>query len=464
MASQSPGRFRRYRWKELSLFIIPSLILLIGMTQVLLATRDKTSSLTGHNLPTIQGLIPVLGLIILFVLVNMLFSFFFPKVDQVLLPLVGLMSGLGVIMALRIGPNLPFPDPTLGTKQLVWVMVGIIVCIATLFGLRKMNWLERYKYTWAILGILLVGITLGNTLRVKDLNSPTHDQLKLGFFQLQPSELLKICIVIFFAAYLSENRDILAGRGPRFGSFRLPPLRQLGPIFTMLGISLLLFLVVRELGLALLIYGLFMCMIYLGSNKFSYVIVGMLVFAALAFVGYTLFGYVRARFAVVPFDVVNWQQWTATQVEFAQNTGLQIVQGLIALSSGGIIGAGLGLGHPTFVPVAQSDMVFTAFGEELGLAGLFGIIGIYLLIVYRGYRIAIEASSPFTQMLAAGLTSIFAIQSIIIIAGNMKFFPLTGIPLPFLSYGGSSVIANYIIIGILLRISHNTAMEREGLT
>ncbi|MEO6890890.1 MAG: FtsW/RodA/SpoVE family cell cycle protein, partial [Ktedonobacteraceae bacterium] len=238
MASQSPGRFRRYRWKELSLFIIPSLILLIGMTQVLLATRDKTSSLTGHNLPTIQGLIPVLGLIILFVLVNMLFSFFFPKVDQVLLPLVGLMSGLGVIMALRIGPNLPFPDPTLGTKQLVWVMVGIIVCIATLFGLRKMNWLERYKYTWAILGILLVGITLGNTLRVKDLNSPTHDQLKLGFFQLQPSELLKICIVIFFAAYLSENRDILAGRGPRFGSFRLPPLRQLGPIFTMLGISL----------------------------------------------------------------------------------------------------------------------------------------------------------------------------------------------------------------------------------
>jgi cell division protein FtsW (lipid II flippase) len=265
--------------------------------------------------------------------------------------------------------------------------------------------------------------------------------------------------VIFFAAYLSENRDILAGRGPRFGAFRLPPLRQLGPIFTMLGISLLLFLVVRELGLALLIYSLFLCMIYLGSNKFSYVIVGLLVFAALAFVGYTLFSYVRARFAVVSFDVVNWQQWNADQVKFVESTGLQIVQGLIALCSGGIIGAGFGLGHPTLVPVAQSDMVFTAFGEELGLAGLFGIIGIYLLIIYRGYRIAIEASSPFPQMLAAGLTSIFAIQSIIIIAGNMKFLPLTGIPLPFLSYGGSSVIANYIIIGILLRISHNTAVN-----
>jgi cell division protein FtsW (lipid II flippase) len=136
---------------------------------------------------------------------------------------------------------------------------------------------------------------------------------------------------------------------------------------------------------------------------------------------------------------------------------------LIALASGGILGAGLGLGHPAIVPVVQSDFVFTALGEELGLAGLFAIIGIYLLILYRGYRIAIEASNPFSQLLAGGLTSIFAIQALVIIAGNMKFLPITGIPLPFLSYGGSSIIANYIIIGILLRISHNTALEREGL-
>ena len=138
------------------------------------------------------------------------------------------------------------------------------------------------------------------------------------------------------------------------------------------------------------------------------------------------------------------------------------MQGLIALSSGGIIGTGLGLGHAgNFVPVVQSDMIFTGIGEELGLAGLFAIIGIYLLIIYRGYRIAIESSEEFNQLLAAGLTSIFAIQALIIIAGNMKFLPLTGIPLPFLSYGGSSIIANYLIVGILLRISHNTAMERE---
>lgn len=233
----------------------------------------------------------------------------------------------------------------------------------------------------------------------------------------------------------------------------------------MLGIALLFFLFVRELGLALLIYGLFLSMLYLASGKFSYVATGLLIFAALGFIGYSLFSYVRTRFAVVGFNVVNWQNWTAKDDRFATNGGLQILQGLIALSSGGILGAGLGLGNPAgryFVPVVQSDMVFTALGEELGLAVLFAIIAIYLLIIYRGFRIAIEATDTFNQLLAAGLTSIFAIQTFIIIAGNMKFLPLTGIPLPFLSYGGSSILANYIIVGILLRISYNTAVERDG--
>nr|BBH92717.1 cell cycle protein [Thermogemmatispora argillosa] len=451
----------RYRWKELGLFIIPFLILLLGMSQLLLANRDQTSSLSTRNLPPIQGLIPILGLIALFLTVNIVLSFFFSRADQMLLPLVGLLSGLGVLMAMRVGPDIN--RPTLGTQQLIWVILGIIMCMVTLFGLRRMQWLERYKYTWAVLGLFLVCVTLVNTFHVKNLDSPTHDQLKLGPFAFQPSELLKICIVIFFAAYLSENRDILAGKGPRFGPFRLPPLRQLGPVFMMLFIALLLFLVVRELGLALLIYGLFLCMIYLSSQKKSYVFFGLLLFALLAFIGYSLFSYVRNRFAVVGFDVVNWQRWTPAQTTFAENQGFQIVQGLITLSSGGILGAGLGLGHPTIVPVVESDMVLTAFGEELGLAGLLALIGLYLLLIYRGYRIAMEARDPFNQLLAAGLTSIFALQTLIIAAGNIKLLPLTGIPLPFLSYGGSSVIANYIIIGILLRISSNTALEREGL-
>ncbi len=458
---------KRYRWQELGLFIIPFMILLLEMIQLLLARSLRTgvvqtSSLTVKNLPTIEGLIPVLGLIAVLLGINLLLSFTFPKADQVLLPLVGLLSGIGVLMATRLGPNLlPFPDPALGSRQLLWVIVGLVAFLVTLFGLRNMNWLRRYKYTWALLGIILVGITLAHSLRA-NLDSPTHDQLNVGPLNLQPSELLKIFLVIFFAAYLSENIDIVSGGNLRIGPLRLPPFRQLGPLALMLGLALLLFLGIRELGLALLIYGIFLVMIYLGSGKISYVIGSLLIFFVLGFIGYALFSYVRSRFAVVGIDVTSW---TAKSEDLYQKTGggFQIVQGLIALANGGIIGTGIGLGHPTFVPVVQSDMIFTALGEELGLAGLFAIIGIYLLIIYRGYRIAIQARDSFNQLLASGLTSIFAIQTLIITAGNMKFLPLTGIPLPFLSYGGSSILANYIIIGILLRISHNTAREREGL-
>jgi cell division protein FtsW (lipid II flippase) len=462
-SSQSPGALRRYRWKELGLLIIPFMILLLEMTQLLLVPlvkEDPATSFSLQHLPTAQALIPVFGLIGVLLGTNLLFSVFFPRADQVLLPVVGLLSGIGMLMATRLGPNVGVP--TLGSRQLIWVILGLFVCIVTLFILRNMDWLRRYKYTWAVLGIILFGITLVNTLHVKNLDSPTHDQLNIGPFNFQPSELLKICIIIFFAAYfsLTENRDILAGGSRFIGRLRLPPLRKLGPILVMLGISLLLFLVVRELGLALLIYGLFLCMIYLGSGKPLYVVGGLLLFALLCFIGYSLFSYVRQRFAILGINVVTPG---AFDENLYQTSAFQVVQGLIALASGGIIGAGLGLGHPGFVPVIQSDMVLTAFGEELGLAGLFAIIGLYLLLIYRGFRIAIEASDAFNQLLAAGLTSIFAIQTIIIAAGNMKLIPLTGIPLPFLSYGGSSIIANYIIIGILLRISHNTALEREGL-
>jgi cell division protein FtsW (lipid II flippase) len=465
---------KNYRWKELGLFIIPFIILLLIMFQLPLAqyyeTKVQTNTqqqipLTLSILPTIHDLIPILGLILALFAVHVIISFFFPKTDQILLPLVGLMSGIGVMMATRLGPDVG--DPNLGTRQLIWVLVGLVAFLFTLFGLRRMGWLRNYKYLWAALGIILVAFTLIHAFRVKNFNSPTHDQLNFGPLSLQPSELLKIIIVIFFAAYLDETtRDVFSGASRRLGPIPIPPLDKLGVMGLMLGISLVLFLGIRELGLALLIYGIFLTMLYLGSGRISYVVVGLLVFFALGFIGYTLFGYVRDRFAAVTIDVVNWQNWNQNTVTYVNSFGgpRQVIEGLIALANGGIIGSGIGLGHTgEFGIVVQSDMILTALGEELGLAGLFAITGIYLLIIYRGYRIAIEATNDFSQLLAAGLTSIFAIQALVIIAGNLKFLPLTGIPLPFLSYGGSSIIANYIIVGILLRISHNTAVEREGL-
>ena len=466
---------RRFRWRERLLLFVPFIFLLLEMFQLPLSQYYKNNIDTSRQqsilslLPTIHDLIPIIGFIAAVVVVHILLTIFFPKADQMIFPIVALMSGLGVLLALRTGPD-AFPyDTNLGFKQLLWVIIGLVAFLVTIFALRSMNWLSRYKYTWAVLGLVLVGITLGNALRVKNLDSPTHDQLNFGPFALQPSEFLKIIIVVFFAAYLSENQDVIADGGFRLGPISIPPMRQLGPLLLMLGIALVLFLGVRELGLALLIYGIFLSMLYLGSNKVTYVIGGLAVFFVLGFIGYTLFSYVRARFATVGLDMVNWQNWTTgsgtnTTVYFAQNTGAQVAQGLVAIANGGILGTGFGLGHASaLVPVAQSDMVVSVLGEEFGLAGLFVLIGFYLILIYRGFRIAVEARGTFNQLLAAGLTSIFGIQTLIICAGNLKLLPLTGIPLPFLSYGGSSVIANFIIIGILLRISHNTAMEKEGL-
>jgi cell division protein FtsW (lipid II flippase) len=469
---------KQYRWKELALFIVPFIIFLMEMTQLLLArlihagSLNPQAALTPKNLPTISGLVPVIGIIVALFVVNVILSIFFPKSDQMLLPLTGILSGIGVLMALRIGPSLPAPltDPSLGMKQLLWVLLGLVVFLLTLAFLRNVRWLNRYKYILLVIGLSLVAVTLVHASRV-NLNSPTHDQLNFGPLSLQPSEFLKIIIVIVFAGFLSERRDTFSSSTLHIAFLRLPvpKVKDLGPLAVMLVLALLLFFGIRELGLALLIYGIFICMIYLGSGHVSYAVASLALFVILVFVGFLfssrihILSYIPQRFETLSLNIADWQQWTASQQNFAQNGGLQIVQGIIALSSGGVLGAGLGLGHPTFVPVVQSDMIFTALGEELGLAGLFGIIAIYLLILYRGYRIAIEASDYFTQLLAAGLTSIFAIQTFIIIAANMNFFPLTGIPLPFLSYGGSSLIANFIIIGILMRISHNTALERESM-
>ena len=468
MASRSPGVITRYRWQELALFILPFLVLLTAMTLLLVGGpgSNPQAPFSPKSLPAVQDMVPVFGLIGALLVANVIMSIFFRKADQLILPLVGLLSGIGILMATRLGPNLAIyrkvPSlATLGPKQLVWVLIGLTICLVTLFVLRNTNWLERFKYTWIFVGFLALLPSVIQGVRTLHTNAPTRDILGVGPFQLQPSELLKIAIVIFFAGYLSENRDIFSQGYMRMGRLRLPPLRQLGPLMLMLGIALVVFLIVRELGLAMLLYGLFLAMMYLGSGKISYVLVSLALFAVLAFIGYHLFSYVQARFETVTLDVVNWTP-KSEKLYLTTNGPFQVVQGLIALSSGGILGSGLGLGHPALVPVVESDMVFTGLGEEFGLAGLFAILGIYLLIVYRGYRIAIEATNPFNQLLAAGLTSVFAIQTLIICAGNMKFLPLTGIPLPFLSYGGSSIFGNFIIIGILLRISYNTAVEREG--
>jgi cell division protein FtsW (lipid II flippase) len=436
----------RYRWTEMYLLLIPAAFLLLGLIELLLVYAHP-ETVTQKTLPALDLLTPALGLIAALAGTHVLLCIIAPDADQTLLPIVGTLSSFGVLMAIRLGPDITPPDKPLGSKQLVWVIIGLAACVGTVYLTRNLRWLRLYKYTYAVVGIGLVAFTLVRAHSFS-VNAPGRDVLGVGPFNLQPSELLKICLVIFFAGYLSENREMIASGGYRIGRWTSPPPKQLGPLVVMLGLSLLIFVGVRELGLALLIFGLFLSMLYAASNRFDYVLGSLVIFAVGAFICYEVFPYVRDRVAIVS---------TAFNPNVEPNQGYQPVQGLIAFGVGGVFGQGFGLGHPAVVPAVQTDYVAAAIGEEFGLAGLFAVLGLFALLIYRGMRIAIQARDPFDQLLALGLTSVFGLQTLVILAGNLKVMPLTGIPLPFIAYGGSSVIANFIIIGILLRLSKSDA-------
>src|SRR5579885_1257022 len=323
---------RQYRWRELQLLLLPCLFMLAGMVTLVKVHTSNTGVKTG-NLPTLDSLIPALGVIGVLLATHIALTILLPQADQVLLPIVGLLSIMGVLMALRLGPDIPPPDgpiDNLGIKQLIWLLIGLFVCLATVVATRKgLLWLRRYKYTFAAAGIVLVGISLVHVLTSHiNFNSPNHDELNLApGVTFQPSELLKICLVIFFAAYVAENREILGEGGPKLWFIPVPPLKQFGPLLTMLAISLLLFVGLRELGLALLIFGIFFSIIYLGSNRFLYVGWGLGLFAAGGLLCYKLFGYVQARFQVVG---INCNSHDPKIVPIIQGPAFQICQGLIA--------------------------------------------------------------------------------------------------------------------------------------
>jgi cell division protein FtsW (lipid II flippase) len=444
--------FRRtYRWAELWLLLFPSLFMLVGLWALLSIPAVLSGSpYKVQTVPPIESLTPAIGLILALFGAHVLLIIFAPDVDQTILPVAGTLSSIGVLMALRLGPSAG--DESLGVKQLMWVIIGLGLCVLTVRATRDLRWLRNYKYTWAAVGIGLVAFTLVRAHSFST-STPSRDVLAIGpaGLSFQPSELLKICLVIFFAGYLSENREMLKEAHFQVWKLKLPPLKHLGPLLGMLGVALLIFVGVRELGLAILIFGLFLSMLYVASDRPLYIVASLLLFAFGAFVAYHLFSYARVRVSLVTnaFDPDPLHPGTVI--------GYQIVQGLVAFGTGGVLGTGLGLGHPCLVPACNTDFVASSFGEEFGFAGVLALIALFMLLVYRGMHVAVGAHGSFNQLLAVGLTSVFALQTLVILAGNLKLLPLTGVPLPFIAYGGSSIVANFIIIGLLLRLSQNTA-------
>ena len=445
---------RHYRWTELFLLVLPALFLLVALlTLLVVQTSGGLVSVTKVSLPPLDAFVPAFGLIAALLGAHIVLNIIAPDADQTILPIAGTLSSIGVIMALRIGPDLGVS--TLGNKQLVFVILGLVCCVGTVKLTQDLRWLRNFKYTWAAVGIVLVGVTLAHAHSFRT-NAPGRDVLTFGSggLSFQPSEILKICLVIFFAGYLSENREMLAMATYRIGFIKLPPLKHLGPLIFMLGLALLIFLGVHELGLAILIFGLFLSMLYVASNRPIYIAAALLLFTVGALVAYQHIPYAKAR-----VDIVHTAFQTGTPEnpasDVSKNAGFQIVQGLVAFGRGGVFGEGLGLGAPCTVPECNSDYIASSFGEEFGFAGLLALLGLFMLLVYRGMHIAVSNRDTFKQLMAIGLTAVFAIQTVVILAGNLKIMPLTGIPLPFVAYGGSSLIANFIIIGLLIRLSQS---------
>jgi len=420
----------RLRLTELVLLIPAACVALGGLALVSLAFTGKAP------LAALQPGLIYAGALIAACVVLVVARF---AGDQVLLPIAAVLAALGLVLVQRLAP-------ALAGRQLAWVLLGLALCLGLALGLRDLGVLQHYRYLWALAGLGLVAATFFFGVDV----SGGGDRLWLGIGPLvfQPSELLKVLLVVFLASYLEERRELLARAVYRLGPLRLPPLPYLGPLAVMWAISLALLVAQRDLGAALLFFGIYLAMLYMASGKTSYVLAGLGLFLAGSWVAWRVFPHVQIRVSV----------WLNPWVE-AAGSGYQTVQGLLAFASGGILGVGLGYGYPSYIPAVHTDFVLAAIGEEMGLAGALAVLALYLLLVYRGFHVALRAHDPFAQLLAAGLTATLALQTLIIVAGNLKVIPLTGITLPFVSYGGSSLITNFLVIGLLLRISYATGVS-----
>ncbi len=363
----------------------------------------------------------------------------FPRADPVLLPVAGSLAALGQLMTSRL-------EPGLGPRQGLWVLIGLGALL--LVGLLpSIQWLRRYRYTWATLAIVLQLLTLAFG---RDPNgSGAALWFSVGGVSIQPTEAVKLLLVLFLAGYLEDYRELLAFAGRRIGPLYIPPVPYLAPILIMVGAALVLFWLQKDLGPALLFSTVLFTMLYVASGRISYILVGAALLVLGGSIASQLFEHVHTR-------VVIWLDPWANR----ETLGYQLVQALYALGSGGVFGVGLAEGAPRYIPAVHTDFVIAAIGEELGLVGSLAVVSLFIVLVVRGFLIALHARSGFSTILAAGLTSVVALQALIILAGALELIPLTGITLPFVSYGGSSVVANFLIVGLLLRIAHEEARPR----
>lgn len=418
------------RNRELFGLIFVFIILATGFSELSLV-KDKTWDILSVRLPIVLG--------IFFLITHVALRLQAPRADATLLPLTFFLTGIGALTISRIKPEV-------AGQQLIWIALGQAILIITLLVLSDYSRLADYKYLFGLLGLalLLSPVFFGREVGGAKL------WLNLAGYSFQPAELAKVFLAIFFAAYLQEKRELLAQATRPFLGFLVPEIRHFGPLLTMWGVSLIVLVFEKDLGSSLLFFGLFLAMIYIATGRGAYVATGFILFLIGAGVSYLIFSHVETR-------IIIWLQRLPDDVS---GQSYQVAQSLFALSAGGLSGTGLGegfLGTRIFMPAVLTDFIFSSIGEELGLAGAGGLVLAYLYMIYRGTKIALAATEDFGRLLSTGLIFSLGLQVLVIIGGVIKLIPLTGVTLPFVSYGGSSIIANFILLGILLSISEEEA-------
>lgn len=401
---------------------------------------------------------PLGGLALLVLVAHVVVRIRLPWADPVLLPAATLLNGLGLVLihviddirsgtAAADGDTAPRP---VADTQLVWTALGVVVFVAVLVLLRDHRMLARVTYLCGLLAIALLVLPLvpGLGRRI----SGARIWIAAFGFSFQPGEISKILLAVFFAGYLAVKRDALAVAGRRIVGIDLPRPRDLGPIGLawLLSVGVLVF--EQDLGTSLLLFGLFVVMLYVATERFSWVVLGAALFAGGAAFGYHRFPYVQARFAV----------WAHPFVPVNATPAFQIIQSLFGMANGGLLGTGLGLGQPQLVPLSESDFIFSTLAENLGLTGVMAVLVLYGLIVERGLRAALLCRDSFGKLLALGLSFTLALQIFIVLGGVTKLIPLTGLTTPFMSAGGSSLVANWAVVALLLVISDRARRPTSG--
>lgn len=357
--------------------------------------------------------------------------------DPLLLPVVALLHGIGFVMIARLSERL-------AGLQATWSLVAVAAFVVTLVMVERVGDLRRYQFTALAVGVVLLLLPMVPGLGFE--SGGARIWVNIGPINFQPGEFAKIALAIFFAGYLAERREFLIASDRRFLGVPVPELRHFLPLLLAWMMSVVMMVGERDLGSSLLFFALFIVLLWVATERTSVMVIGVGLFLASAVAAYNMFSHVRTR---VTIWLNPWDQYTGK--------GYQPIQGLFSLSSGGITGTGLGLGDPGGVPAAHNDFIFAAIGEELGLLGATAVVIAYMLLVGSGFRSALRSDRTFEKLLAVGLTTIIGVQAFIIIGGVIRVVPLTGVTLPFVSYGGSSLVANYVLLALLIRISDASA-------